>query len=179
MNRRLWSSLFATLLYTSCAFSLTACNKEPAPADPSPSKSSGTHEGDGHAHAPGESHDHGHDHEDGQAEGDGHAHGDATPLGDAVVGEFTIIAAQEGKPTPGGDVGIDVTIVGPADGYTAIRVWVGVESGEGSVKARADRAGEAWHAHAEVPSPIPADSMIWVELELKSGDKLSHGFAIK
>lgn len=189
MNTKLISIVMAGAVYASFAVVLPSCGKEPAGGGSSTGSASGSStgtagkgsnaKGDDHGHSHGKNGDHDHDHADGHNHGDGHSHGEAVALGDAVAGEYTVIAKREGEIKAGSDVGFDITVVGPADGYTAVRVWVGVESGDGSMKARADRTGETWHAHAEAPAVLPEGSKVWVELELKSGDKLTASFDIK
>jgi hypothetical protein len=48
---------------------------------------------------------------------------------------------------------------------------VGIASAEGSAKGKAVAEGEEWHAHVEVPKPIPDKSQLWVEIETDAGKK--------
>ena len=36
-----------------------------------------------------------------------------------------------------------------------------------------------WHTHAELPSPMPAESKLWVEFEVEGGAKHVAGFDLK
>ena len=62
----------------------------------------------------------------------------------------------------------------------AVRFWVGVESGQGSVKAKAEEeTPNNWHVHPEIPNPLPAGSQFWVEIEPPTGEKLKTSFDFK
>ena len=83
----------------------------------------------------------------------------------------------------GGDAPIDVWLTGgDISKVTAVRFWIGTESGAESVKARAEieipSEPNHWHTHAEVPSPIPAESRLWVEIEAE-GQKMVGSFELK
>jgi hypothetical protein len=127
-------------------------------------------------------HDHG-GHTDGAA---GHG-GAVIQLGGATIGSFDVTATRdEGQIVAGKDAPIDVTLT-PAAGSTAkataVRFWIGTEDAKGSVKARADIENPAqpnrWHTHAEIPSPIPEGSRLWVEIEVESGKKSVGSFDLK
>jgi hypothetical protein len=115
-------------------------------------------------------------------------HGGAViALGAGTIGGFSVVATRDQGPIVAGkDAPIDVTVT-PADGGgarpTAVRFWIGVEDGAGSVKARAEIENPAepnrWHTHAEIPSPLPAGSKLWVEIEDQSGAKATGSFDLK
>lgn len=126
---------------------------------------------DGHAHRPGDGHNHDHDHD--------HDHGPTTQLGEQVAGGFTVRASRDGDIAPGGDAPIDVWITGGAGRPTAVRFWIGTQDARGSIKARAELEKDNWHTHAEVPDPLPAGSMLWVEIETGAGEKTVVGFDLK
>jgi hypothetical protein len=110
------------------------------------------------------------------------AHHDGKPidLGSASAGPFAIQVSRDEAPfTPGKDAPIDVIVTsGPK--VTAVRFWIGVEDAKGSVKALAEIEDPAkpnqWHTHAEIPSPIPAGSKLWVEVEGEGGAKGKASF---
>lgn len=149
---------------------LTACEDKKSPSTPVPAGSGA--KADDHAHKPGDSHaDHSHD---------GHDHGGGTiDLGTLSVGTFTVQASRgKGDIVAGKDAMFDVTIT-PKDAggmkAAAVRFWIGTEDAKGSVKAKAEMEGpqgsNRWHTHAEVPSPIPAGSKLWIEIEDSKGAK--------
>lgn len=123
------------------------------------------------------------DHRDSAA---GHG-GAVIQLGSATIGPFDVLATRDvGQIVAGKDAPIDVTVT-PAAGSTAkataVRFWIGTEDGKGSVKAKADienpNEPDRWHTHAEIPSPLPAESRLWVEIEDDQGGKSVGGFDIK
>lgn len=141
--------------------------------------------------APADSHD-GHDHGPGDDHGkpDSHApgHGGAViALGEQTVGPFTVKATRdEGTIVAGKDAPIDATVTPAAGGTakaTAVRFWIGTQDAKGSIKAKAEiedpKDPNRWHVHAEIPSPIPAGSKLWVEIESGTGEKHVVGFDLK
>lgn len=171
----------------SAAIALSACErKAPQPSQP-------TKPADQHAD---HDHDHDHDHDDKPAAGgatgghmhaDGHHHGPTTELGEVMFEDeggnaWTVRASRDGDVTPGGDIPIDVWITptqGNAAKVTAVRFWVGIKSGRGSMKVKAELEKDNWHTHADVPSPIPADSRLWIEFETDTGESVVLDFDLK
>lgn len=155
--KNMTSALLAALL--TAGFGIAGCGENGTDAD---------HDHD-HAHG---DHDHDHDHaEDGSHEGDDDmAHSGMRPIGQVTLTGGTLDVAVAGDLTPGTELHVDITY---ADGEppSAVRVWVGVESAEGSMKAKADAGDEGYHAHVEVPDPLPADSRLWLEAEDESGER--------
>jgi hypothetical protein len=135
--------------------------------------SCGSH--DGHGHGSGDGHHHG----DGGGGGKGHSHGPATALGDQTAGDFTVDAAREGDVTPGRDTPFGVTVRSANARPSTVRLWVGTEDGRGSIRARAELEAGSWHAHVEIPSPLPADAMLWIEIEADQGRKTVMSFDLK
>lgn len=108
-------------------------------------------------------------------------------LGTSTIGPFQVIATRDdGELMPGKDAPIDVTVTpvaGSSAQVTAVRFWIGTESAKGSAKARADveNAGEPnrWHTHAEIPTPIPTGSKLWVEIEDDQGGRSVGSFELQ
>ena len=108
----------------------------------------------------------------------GGAHPNATPLGEQTVGGLQLTAMQDGQIQPGGEGAFDLKVAGPKP--KAVRFWVGVENGEGSVKARAEEESPGnWHTHVEVPDPLPPGSKFWAEIEPQQGAKQTVSFDLK
>ena len=65
----------------------------------------------------------------------------------------------------------------------AVRFWIGTEDAKGSVKAKAEvedpKDPNRWHVHAEVPSPIPAGSRFYFEIEDDKGGTHVGSFDLK
>ncbi|HIO53252.1 MAG TPA: hypothetical protein EYN32_06385 [Phycisphaerales bacterium] len=69
---------------------------------------------------------------------------------------------------------LDVSILQTAGGHaSAIRLWVGDESGVGSIKTKTHSHGAASHAHVQAPAKLPVGSAVWVEVQTPSGEKES------
>jgi hypothetical protein len=93
-------------------------------------------------------------------------HGEEKPLGDLTIGAHTFAVIQSGTIEAGKEGNLDLVFpVGkPVPG--TVRAWIGVESGQGSMKAKLGKEGDrAVHGHVMVPKPIPDGSKIWIEIE--------------
>ena len=100
------------------------------------------------------------------------------PLGEKSVGALKLVATMDAPVKPGGEGAFDVLITGGKP--KAVRFWVGTETAEGSVKAKADEeTTDNWHTHAEVPNPLPPGSKFWVEVEPPTGETFKASFDVK
>jgi hypothetical protein len=112
-----------------------------------------------------------------------HHSGKVIELGSSKIGPWSVRASRDEAPIKaGGDAPIDVWVDGTPK-VAAVRFWIGTEDAKGSVKARAqiefpDQPNH-WHTHAEVPSPLPAGSRVWVEIEDERGAKSTGSFELK
>ena len=105
-------------------------------------------------------------------------HPDAVPLGETTLNGLKLVATQDEPITPGGEGAFDLVITGGKP--KAVRFWVGTESGEESVKAKADEeTPDHWHTHVEVPDPLPPGSQFWAEVEPQTGDTVRVSFDLK
>lgn len=52
----------------------------------------------------------------------------------------------------------------------AIRVWVGPEDPTGVMVVKTEIENDYNHGHLEIPKPLPADAMLWIEIEAPSGE---------
>jgi hypothetical protein len=113
---------------------------------------------------------------------DGHAHAAGAPepahagpkhdLGKQAVAGYTLQVSQLGAVTAGEEAIFIITVSGGTGEPKAIRAWVGVESGEGSIRTAAEEEKEGeWHAHHKVSKPLPAKSKLWLEVESAAGKK--------
>jgi hypothetical protein len=95
--------------------------------------------------------------------------GEKKDLGKQKVGAFEVQVTQVGDVTPGEEAIFIIKPKGEGE-PKAVRAWVGVESGQGSIKTKAEEEKEGeWHAHHPVSKPLPAKSKVWVELETGAG----------
>jgi hypothetical protein len=111
--------------------------------------------------------------------GHDHDHGPSTALGEQTVGGFTIRASRDGGIKAGGDAPIDAWVTGGTTKVAAVRFWIGTQDAKGSVKAKAALEKDNWHTHVEIPSPLHADSKLYVEIESDKGEKTVAGFDLK
>ena len=115
-------------------------------------------------------HDHAHD--------ETHSHGEHQDLGTTTVAGIKFEASQLGKLSDKEGV-FEVTLAKGTSQPKAVRIWVGSESAEGSVKAKAEGSGTEFEAHVELPTPLPKDAMMWVEIQPADGKKAKASFALK
>jgi len=112
----------------------------------------------------------------------GHAHDEKSSKGRALgskeIAGYTVKVMQESDVKAGGEGAFAIVLSGKNEKPKAIRAWVGVQSAEGSTKGKAVAEGDEWHAHVEVPDPIPAKSQFWVEIETAAG-KVKAAFDYK
>lgn len=131
---------------------------------------------DKHEHKEGEKDGEKHEHEEG--EHDDEHKGEKKHLGKKEIGGYTVQVAQVGDVKAGEEAVFVITLSGGSGKPKAIRGWVGVESGERSIKSKAEDEKKEYHLHHEVSKPMPAKSMLWIEVETSSGKK-KGSFALK
>ena len=119
---------------------LTACDGKPAPAPAQPAPAAAGHEG--HAH-----------------EGEK----DMVALPAKPIGPVKVGVEVPKTLTAGGEAHMHADVEGAATGK--LRLWVGVESGEGSVKTAADLSPGEKHLEVELPKTL-AGAKVWVEVEI-------------
>lgn len=150
---------------------MTGCGKSDSHDHGSGSSATTTAKQGDHGHA----HDHDHDH----SHGHGHSHGPNVPLGEQTISGLTIKPTLEGEIKAGQEASFDMKITGGQGKPAAVRLWIGSQDGRGALRARGEAEKDGWHAHVEVPNPIPADAKLWVEVEPASGEKVLAGFDLK
>ncbi|HMO83593.1 MAG TPA: hypothetical protein PKC18_01600 [Lacipirellulaceae bacterium] len=119
---------------------------------------------DGHKHKEGEKHEH----KEGEKHGDEHA-GPNVDLGTMKIGGFDVQVTRVGELKAGEEAVFIIKPTGGTGEPKAVRAWVGVETGQGSIKTKAEEEKEGeWHAHHNVSKPMPANSKLWIEVEAGS-----------
>lgn len=131
--------------------------------------------GEGHGHKEGDGHDHAKP-AAGNAGGD-HGHGEGGAIGTVTIGVWTVKVSGEVK--AGSEAHLDIELSGSTAKAAVVRVWIGSQDGKGVMKQKADGDGKDYHAHADVPNPIPADAKLWIEIDDGKGGKSVGGIAIK
>jgi hypothetical protein len=146
-------SILLLSLSTAVLALLASCSGEEEPKPKSP---------------PAHTADDGHDHGDGGGE---HAdHGERTAMGRIALGDLGIQVFHLGPIAPGKEADIDLDFETGAKLPESLRGWIGIESGQGSMKMRFEKEAEMrMHGHIDVPSSLPEGSALWIELAGQSG----------
>ena len=85
-------------------------------------------------------------------------------LGSISISGSTLSISMTGMLQPNSGLHLNINHKnGPIPG--AIRFWVGTQSGEGSIKSKADSHGHHWHAQVQCPNVITDETALWVEIE--------------
>lgn len=124
---------------------------------------------------------HTHDHGDGKEHAhasEGHTHGEPQDLGTTTVASLKLQVFQLGK-LEEKEAAFEVVLAKASPELRAVRMWVGVESAEGSVKAKADKVDNAYEAHVELPNPMPKSAKLWIEVQPAEGKKAKVAFDLK
>ena len=135
---------------------------------------------DDHAHAEGEAHDHPAEGAAAEEEHD-HAH-DEVSLGTFKAGELEIEAAQgHGMVEAGKEGHLVIKLPYKDDGATVVRAWIGTDDRTMSSVGKGEYAPshDDYDIHAMAPSPLPADTKWWVEVEKPDGTKVVGSIAPK
>lgn len=107
---------------------------------------------------------HGHPHD--SAHAGAHEHTERTGLGKLEIAGYAIDVFQLAKIDPGTEADFDLEFAAGVALPETVRGWIGVESGQGSMKARFGKETDTrMHGHPEVPDPIPPGSALWLEIE--------------
>lgn len=110
----------------------------------------------------------------------GHGHdGPRSELGTTTVAELKFTAIQIGKVEAGKEGVFEVEPEKDAKAPKAVRIWVGNASAEGSTKTKAEKHGDGYEAHVELPKELKADTQLWVEIEPAAGKRAKAGFDLK
>ncbi|MBM4059649.1 MAG: hypothetical protein FJ265_00930 [Planctomycetes bacterium] len=97
-------------------------------------------------------------------------HGAQHALGALAIGPLTVQVVRHGDAVPGKEADYEVEFPAGTQRPAALRVWVGIESGVGSMKARLANEGDrSMHGPVPVPDPLPAGARLWFESETKDG----------
>lgn len=108
---------------------------------------------------------------------DDYGHASDAVLGTAAIGAWTVKAS--GEIQAGKEAHLDIELSGSAEKPIAVRVWIGTRDGKGTMKSKADGEGLEFHAHADVPNPIPAEAQLWIEIEDVKGGKFLGSISLK
>jgi hypothetical protein len=105
-----------------------------------------------------------------QNPGDVHADGPEHPLGEITLGATKAQVVLLGDVEAGKEAHVDVRFAAGTKRPETLRGWIGVESAQGSMKARFANEGDtAMHGHVEAPKPMLEGSKLWFEVESAAG----------
>lgn len=97
-----------------------------------------------------------------------HEHSERVLLGQVDLAGQAVSVYRMAPIVPGKEADFDLEFAAALP--AVVRCWIGVESGQGSMKARMEKATERrMHGHPEVPAPLPAGAAIWLETEADGG----------
>lgn len=97
--------------------------------------------------------------------------GEKRDLGKKKIGDYEVQVTQVGEVVPGKEAVFIVKLVNARTKPKAIRGWIGIESGKGAIKSKAEDEEKEYHLHHEVAKPLPPRNMLWIELETSAGKK--------
>jgi len=63
--------------------------------------------------------------------------------------------------------------------YKSVRGWVGPEDASGVMVVKPEVENDYLHGHYEIPTPVPADAMLWIEIETPTGETLKGSTPLK
>ena len=110
-----------------------------------------------------------------------HAHGDLTPVGKVTLGTIVAEIESDGAPTAGKEWHVTIDLPAGTAAPKAVRAWVGIKNGRGSEKAKAEPEAahpNGFEAHVAVPSPLPAESALWISIENTAGELVTGSLAL-
>lgn len=121
-----------------------------------------------------------HDHKDEGHKDHKHGENEAGPrkvLGKSDLLGYSVEVALYGEAKAGSEAALDVVLTGGTGEPQAVRAWIGVESGDGSIKAKLEKEGKGFHGHVETPKTLAAGSAVWVEIQDDKGEKKAAKFS--
>jgi len=77
---------------------------------------------------------------------------------------------MKGTLRPNSEYQGEITLISGKQGAT-VRLWIGDESGAGSMKYKANEHGDHYHAFAVVPKEINTKTALWIEVQSVSGER--------
>ena len=101
--------------------------------------------------------------------GHGHSHGNQPMISESLsIAGITLDINVQGSYTPGTEYHIEMALVNGKQGAT-VRLWIGDETGVGSMKTKADSHGDHYHAHVLAPIKLGFQTALWIEVQATDG----------
>lgn len=160
-------TIYALAVLASLGITLSGCSDPSTGDNHSESESEGSH-----MHADGSTHD---DHADDTGMGGEDNEHDETTLDPATIGDMTVELAQgHGAVEAGKESHLVVKLPYNDNGATVVRAWIGTEDRTLSFVGKGEYASahDDFDIHAMAPSPLPENTMWWIEIEKPDGTKV-------
>ncbi len=111
--------------------------------------------------------------------GDGRDQGNQQTISMSLsLAGVTLDIAAQGTLHPNSVYHLEMVLVAGSPGGT-VRVWIGDESGKGSMKTKADGHGDHYHAHVLTPKVINEKTALWIEVQSVTGDRATGRIALQ
>ena len=119
-----------------------------------------------------------HDHH--EAEHHHHDHEGAALKYGGKIGSHEVSVLQYGEFAPSKEIHFEIAFSGSPETPEAVRIWVGDESAQDSLKKTASIGNDPgeYHAAVEIPEKMPENSKLWIENQ-DSGGREKGGFELK
>ena len=105
-----------------------------------------------------------------------HGEGEKHKLGRQKIGNYTVSVILIGEAEAGKEAELDIKLIDAKEEPKALRAWIGKE--DGADKAIATKKKTTYDADVKVPSPLPKDAKVWIEIETAAGTE-KGSFAIE
>ena len=102
----------------------------------------------------------------------------SNPLANTItLAGATFQVNTQGTVAPNAQIDVSITQTS-GNRVGSIRVWIGDESGIGSMKIRTHSHGKTAHAHAPAPAVLPEDCALWIEVQNANGETASGSIVL-
>jgi hypothetical protein len=71
----------------------------------------------------------------------------------------------------------NIKVTGPE--FKAVRFWIGTNNRSNSMVVKAELENDYQHGHLEVPTPLPSDYALWIEVEAPDGKTYESSTPLK
>ncbi len=90
-------------------------------------------------------------------------------LGRKKIADYTVSVIITGDIHDDKEIEFDVKLFDAKTDPKALRAWIGTEDAKGSEKVELKKKTATFGGVAKVPSPLPDDAKVWVEVETDAG----------
>ena len=109
----------------------------------------------------------------------GHSNGIQPTISTSLsLANVTLNIAGQGTLKPMSQYRFNIGLVAGTPG-AIVRLWIGEESGVGSVKSKANGHGDHYHASAIVPKEVNEKTALWIEVQSVTGERETARIALQ